>query len=82
VNGTFHQGRATRKKKKVIARGEERINRQDSDFGEAEGEARDFKIGQRKKARDICRRNHRLRRAMKQGSLISSDYTPFLEEAR
>jgi hypothetical protein len=34
------------------------------------------------KTSDICRRNHRLRRAMKQDSVISSDYTPFLGEAR
>src|SRR5438552_15899340 len=34
------------------------------------------------KTSDIYRRNHRLRRAMKQDSVISSDYTPFLGEAR
>jgi hypothetical protein len=36
----------TRKKKQGIVRGDEKINRQDFDLDEAEGETLDFKIGQ------------------------------------
>jgi hypothetical protein len=38
VNGTFHQGER-KEKKQDIPRGEERINRQDFNLGEAEGKA-------------------------------------------